>query len=114
MINSLKELEKDFFKIKTGFMCELIQGYQNIIGEIRQRVGIITLNRPEVRNALSVGLLSELLSILQEMEKAAEVQVIVIRGAGNSFCSGHDFSGARRGPLWPAHRSHGSNRPFSL
>jgi len=67
--------------------------YQTIIIERRQRVGIITLNRPEVRNALNTQLVKEIQDTLGELEDDPEIRIIIIKGAGKSFCSGHDFSG---------------------
>ena len=66
--------------------------YQTIIVEKKNRVGKITLNRPETRNALSAQLESELLDALLEMENDPDVGTIVLTGAGSSFCSGHDLS----------------------
>lgn len=66
--------------------------YRNILVETRNKVAIITLNRPDKRNALSKELMSELLDSLEQLKKNAEAHVLVIRGAGVSFCSGHDFS----------------------
>jgi len=66
--------------------------YQTIIIDKRKRIGIITLNRPEMRNALNAQLTAEILDGLQELEDDPEIGAIIIRGAGSSFCSGHDFS----------------------
>jgi enoyl-CoA hydratase len=51
----------------------------------------ITLNRPEKRNALSPLLQDELIDAVHAAERGNEVRVIVIRGAGPSFCSGYDI-----------------------
>ena len=67
--------------------------YKVVIIERKNRVGIITLNRPEVRNALNAQLLAELRDALEELEGNPETRVIIIKGTGKSFCSGHDFSG---------------------
>ena len=66
--------------------------YQTVTVETRKRVGIITLNRPEMRNALNPQLVAEMLDALQELEDDPKIGAIIIRGAGSSFCSGHDFS----------------------
>ncbi len=66
--------------------------YQTIIVEKKQRVGIIILNRPEKRNALNTQLEGEILEALRELEDDHRIGAIVIKGAGSSFCSGHDFS----------------------
>ncbi len=66
--------------------------YQTIIVEKKQRVGIIILNRPEKRNALNTQLEGEILEALRELEDDSGIGAIIIKGAGRSFCSGHDFS----------------------
>jgi len=66
--------------------------YQTIITEIKNRVGIISLNRPEKRNALSTQLMTEMLHALKELDDKPEVGAIIIRSSGDNFCSGHDFS----------------------
>ena len=52
----------------------------------------ITLNRPERRNALSLGLMEELISVLEEVGSTPEVRAIVIEGAGPAFSAGHDLA----------------------
>ena len=52
----------------------------------------ITLNRPEKRNALSPLLQDELIDAVHAAERSNEVRVIVIRGAGPSFCAGYDIN----------------------
>jgi methylglutaconyl-CoA hydratase len=54
------------------------------------RVALITLNRPEKRNAVSFALVSELLAALDEIEKSP-AQVVMITGAGKAFCAGLDL-----------------------
>jgi len=51
----------------------------------------ITLNRPEKRNALSLALMEELISALDEVSAVPEVRAIVIEGAGPAFSAGHDL-----------------------
>ncbi len=66
--------------------------YQTILIERKERVGIITLNRPEKRNALNAQLVAEMLGALHELDDDPEVGAIILKGSGDSFCSGHDFS----------------------
>jgi len=61
--------------------------YQNILFNTEGKVGIITLNRPEKRNAMSRELLEETTHILKEKK----VNVVIIRGAGKAFSAGHDL-----------------------
>jgi enoyl-CoA hydratase/carnithine racemase len=51
----------------------------------------LTLNRPEQRNALSVGLMSALSAALERAAADKACRVVVIAGAGAAFCAGHDL-----------------------
>jgi methylglutaconyl-CoA hydratase len=51
----------------------------------------LTLDRPEKRNALSSGLVEALHAALERADLAAEVRVLVLRGAGKDFCAGADL-----------------------
>jgi len=55
------------------------------------RVRVLTLNRPEARNALSAELRTELIQCLQEAENDGAVGAIVLTGAGNAFAAGADL-----------------------
>lgn len=59
--------------------------------EIRDRVGYITLNRPERRNALSPALVEQLKQALTEWQQRPDVRVVVLRANGPVFCSGADI-----------------------
>jgi 2-(1,2-epoxy-1,2-dihydrophenyl)acetyl-CoA isomerase len=54
----------------------------------------ITLNRPEVLNAITPGLLDEVTESLQEAASGRTVRAVVITGAGRGFCSGQDLRAA--------------------
>jgi methylglutaconyl-CoA hydratase len=62
-----------------------------VLYEVRDRIGFITLNRPEKRNALSQELVSELNAAFTKAEKDHEVKVIVLKANGEAFCSGADL-----------------------
>ncbi|MEL7105493.1 MAG: enoyl-CoA hydratase-related protein [Pseudomonadota bacterium] len=63
--------------------------YQTIGLAITDGVGVITLNRPDVRNALNIQMRAELLHAVKSAEKSA--RVLVMTGAGEAFCSGQDL-----------------------
>lgn len=63
--------------------------YQTIRLSIRGDVGVITLNRPEVRNALNTQMRAEILHAVKDAENQA--RVLVITGRGGAFCSGQDL-----------------------
>jgi enoyl-CoA hydratase/carnithine racemase len=64
---------------------------QDVLVERQGRVGMVTLNRPAVRNALNRSLLSQLHSALESLAEDVGVGVIVISGAGSAFCAGADL-----------------------
>lgn len=66
--------------------------YEFIEVEIERGRARITLNRPEVRNALSNALLEELSHALWEADDNLDVHCIVLRGAGKAFCAGYDLN----------------------
>lgn len=59
-------------------------------------IRILTLNRPEKRNALNDGLISELKAALRNADADDSLRAIVIRGAGKDFCSGADLSALQK------------------
>lgn len=63
--------------------------YQAIKTVIRNGVGAITLNRPDMMNALNTQMRAEITHAVNEIEK--EARVIVLTGAGRAFCSGQDL-----------------------
>lgn len=59
-------------------------------------IGWITLNRPDRMNAVTVALARGLQDALRLLDDRADVNVIVIRGAGENFCAGGDFDELQR------------------
>jgi enoyl-CoA hydratase/carnithine racemase len=53
---------------------------------------LVTLDRPERRNALSLELMDELTGVLRTLAERADVRAIVVEGAGAAFSAGHDLS----------------------
>jgi enoyl-CoA hydratase len=56
------------------------------------RVGRITINRPDKRNALAPETLTELIAALDQYEADQSVRVIILRGAGKGFSAGYDLT----------------------
>ena len=65
--------------------------YTTILTEIRGRVGLITLNRPEAMNALNNTLMSELMDALAEFDKDDSVGAMVVTGSQKAFAAGADI-----------------------
>ncbi len=64
--------------------------YELLLCERRDKVAIVTLNRPDKRNALSIALRNEIDHCLGELADDDGVSVVVIAGAGPVFCAGFD------------------------
>src|ERR1700681_180819 len=66
---------------------------QGVLYEADQKVGIVTLNRPDKLNALSMELRLELEQVLRGADEDPGTSVIVVRAEGRSFCVGFDIGG---------------------
>src|SRR5215471_5311251 len=58
------------------------------------QITVVTLNRPERRNALTLELLSELCAAVKVTSEQSEQRVLILRGAGAAFCTGLDLKEA--------------------
>ncbi len=65
--------------------------YEHILVEKRERVGLITLNRPKALNALSGALMAELTHALDALEGDAQIGAIVVTGSEKAFAAGADI-----------------------
>ena len=62
-----------------------------ILHDVAEGVGVVTLNRPEAMNAFGGTMREDLLEALQRMGRDQSVRCIVITGAGKAFCAGGDI-----------------------
>ncbi len=58
------------------------------------QITVVTLNRPERRNALTIELLTELTAAIQAASDGVHERIIILRGAGAAFCTGMDLKAA--------------------
>src|ERR1700686_2578300 len=72
---------------------EIDTGTGELLCEIKDRVALITLNRPEARNALSDRLTPALRRMIKQCGDDPKVGALLITGAGNAFCAGGDVKG---------------------
>ena len=64
-----------------------------LLVEIEEGIATLTFNRPEAKNALNGEMRVELLEAVQRIRADRDVRAVVLRGAGNDFCSGGDVRG---------------------
>jgi methylglutaconyl-CoA hydratase len=63
----------------------------DVIIEEKDRTTVLTLNRPERRNALTIELLTELTAALDAASADPQKRIFILRGAGQAFCAGLDL-----------------------
>lgn len=68
--------------------------FQYIKFDVANGIATVTLNRPEVYNALNDGITYELQDALKKVAKDDSIRVMVLTGAGKAFCSGQDLKAA--------------------
>lgn len=68
-----------------------VKQYNTIILENKDGLGYLTLNRPEVYNAISQELIDEVRDALDTVDKDEEIKVLIITGAGKGFQAGADI-----------------------
>jgi methylglutaconyl-CoA hydratase len=66
--------------------------YETLKYEIKDRVITIWLNRPDVHNAFNDHMLKELVDLLEEIHRSAELRVVIFTGEGKSFSAGADLN----------------------
>ena len=67
------------------------QDYRTILVDREEQITTITLNRPEKKNALSPEMHREMLDVMTRLEDDDETRVVILTGAGDSFCAGQDL-----------------------
>lgn len=67
-----------------------------VLYHVKERVGYITLNRPEKRNALSFEFVQNIKQVFKQAEDDTNCKVIVIKANGEAFCSGADLSSLQK------------------
>lgn len=86
-----------------------MKDFKTILFELKEGVAILTLNRPQALNAMSIALEEELLQAVQICQREDEVRAVLITGAGRAFCAGGDLKymegglGLFAGKVWVEH-----------
>ena len=72
------------------------KSYETVVLRVEDGVGTITLNRPDKRNALNYQMCLDLHDAVRTVDADASARVVLVRGAGPTFCAGADI-GERKG-----------------
>jgi 2-(1,2-epoxy-1,2-dihydrophenyl)acetyl-CoA isomerase len=78
-------------------MRELDTGTETLLGTVEDGVAVLTMNRPDRRNALSLPMIDGLARALAAVEVDDEVGCVVLTGAGGAFCAGGDVRAMSEG-----------------
>jgi trans-feruloyl-CoA hydratase/vanillin synthase len=65
--------------------------YEDVLVVIDEGIATVTLNRPQKRNAMSRAMIREMPRVLEDLRYNDDVRVLIITGAGDSFCAGADL-----------------------
>ena len=69
---------------------------EQVLHRVENRVSWITLNRPEVRNAITPDQRERVISLLEEASAQVEIGAVVLTATGDGFCTGADLRAGRR------------------
>jgi len=72
-------------------MAELKDKYETLLVRRERSRLHVTLNRPEVKNALNPTLIGELKQVFGALRDRRDIKVVILRGAGGTFCAGADL-----------------------
>ncbi|MEE0772083.1 MAG: enoyl-CoA hydratase-related protein [Anaerovoracaceae bacterium] len=66
--------------------------YKNILFEVKEGIGYVTMNRPKAMNALNTEVVAELDDLFTDIEADDEVKAVIVTGAGRAFVGGADIA----------------------
>lgn len=74
-------------------MIEIDTGTEDLLARVHDGIAVITMNRPDRRNALSGPMLNAMATVLAQVETDDSIGCVVLTGAGGAFCAGGDVKG---------------------
>ena len=66
--------------------------YESVIYEVKDAIAVMTLNRPDNKNAFDAQMQAEMDAVVTEVARDANARVLIITGAGKAFCTGADVA----------------------
>ncbi len=82
--------------VEIATQLKIMKNYNYLLLEEKNSIAHVTLNRPEVRNALNEVLIAELTDCFRKISEDIRIRVIILRGAGSVFCAGGDLNWMQR------------------
>lgn len=76
-----------------------LQPHKRVLIDIEDGIATVTLNRPSKYNSLDMPMFDAITKAAKALKKDRSVRAIILRGAGDTFCSGLDIKGVSRNPL---------------
>ena len=77
---------------EDGILSATMKNYENLSFAAEGDLAVITLNRPNLRNALSLDLMLELIDCLEQIGRSRTLRAVILMANGKVFSSGHDLS----------------------
>ena len=71
--------------------------YEHILFDETDGVATLTINRPERMNALHIGVIAEMIDVVDKIRDGGTARVLLLTGTGRAFCSGADLAGGGAG-----------------
>jgi 2-(1,2-epoxy-1,2-dihydrophenyl)acetyl-CoA isomerase len=74
-------------------MSEIDTGTSDLLADVEDGIAVLTMNRPDRRNAMSTAMMNAMGRVLADVEINDDVGCVVLTGAGAAFCAGGDVKG---------------------
>ena len=81
-----------------------MNSYETILLSKEQKFATITLNRPEVRNAINMQMIREITAAIGLLSRDSKIRLIILNSQGDHFCSGADLTWMKAGMNQPEHQ----------
>ena len=85
------------YDVNVNHIGAATMAYEHILFDEADGVATLTINRPERMNALHVGVIAEMIDVVDKVRDQGSARVLVMTGTGRAFCSGADLAGGGAG-----------------
>jgi len=77
--------------------------YRNLVVEKKERIAIVTMNRPDALNAVNLELHKDIVHVFEDLVWDDDIWVVILTGAGKAFCAGGDIKWFKQMKTDPEH-----------